>query len=278
MAFLSLSGIPLRLDAGSPVQYRQEPLGDFRRSAAGQLRSSVRGRKWTITGSTLPMPLEESSALRHLINGSGHSWSFENGSASSTGIAHSFMTGGAAPVLGLGKYGTGHLRCPPGGAIRWPILQSGDTVFTSTIAAWLRAPAVAGGAWAHHIIDVATDETWLNGAQWYVWPDVEGDTRVRIVLTPSYLEVSFQADGVGVLQVDDLVLLPYRVPSSWRAPWRDAGVPFGPLPRHSVTGTGIHEGPLTVFGQANDGTAAELWTEDGQYRVHESFEFELREA
>ncbi|WP_426750170.1 hypothetical protein [Myxococcus sp. Y35] len=76
--------------------------------------------------------------------------------------------------------------------------------------------------------------------------------------------------------VSDLVALPYTVPAAWLVPWRDAGAPFGPLPYHRATGTGLHRA-VVVMGDAGQGEALEWW--DGPLRVQgEDFTFTLQEA
>ncbi|NVJ05219.1 hypothetical protein HUW63_08210 [Myxococcus sp. AM001] len=78
------------------------------------------------------------------------------------------------------------------------------------------------------------------------------------------------------LLVDDLVALPYLAPAAWLAPWRDAGAPFGPLPYHRATGSGLHR-PALVQGDAGQGEAMEWW--EGAQRVQgEDFTFTLQEA
>ncbi|WP_228560841.1 MULTISPECIES: hypothetical protein [Myxococcus] len=78
------------------------------------------------------------------------------------------------------------------------------------------------------------------------------------------------------LLVSDLVALPYRVPDEWLAPWRDAGAPFGPLPHHRATGSGLHR-PVLVLGDAGSGEALEWWM--GTARVSgEDFTYSLMES
>ncbi|TQF14044.1 hypothetical protein FJV41_20820 [Myxococcus llanfairpwllgwyngyllgogerychwyrndrobwllllantysiliogogogochensis] len=276
MAFLSLSGIPIPLDAGSPLQYRRELLGEVSRSFAGQLRSGVRGRRWTLSGSTMPLLLEEALAMRDLVDGRGHSWSFDAGMASSTGIVPSLITGSAGGQLGGAKYGAGRMRCAPGGRVRWPLVQGTETLWRTTLAFWVRGPELGSGAWTHLVIDLATEEVYRDGVLWTT-VDVLTDYSIVVAVTEAYLEMGCHADGVGEVSYDDLVVLPYRVPTSWLPTWATSNVPFGPLPFHRVAGTGVHE-PVLMLGQAGDGTAMELWTEAGQFLAHEAFDFELREG
>ncbi|MFP2962844.1 hypothetical protein ACLEPN_35020 [Myxococcus sp. 1LA] len=80
----------------------------------------------------------------------------------------------------------------------------------------------------------------------------------------------------SALLVSDLVALPYLAPDAWLAPWRDAGAPFGPLPRHRATGTGLHH-PSLVLGDAGSGEALEWW--QGSERVSgEDFTYSLMES
>ncbi|NVJ13123.1 hypothetical protein [Myxococcus sp. AM010] len=78
------------------------------------------------------------------------------------------------------------------------------------------------------------------------------------------------------LLVSDLVALPYRAPDAWVVPWRDSGAPFGPLPYHRATGTGLHR-PTLVLGESGQGESIEWW--EGPTRVAgESFTFTLMES
>src|SRR5215217_4509047 len=274
MAFLTLSGIPIPLDAGSPLQYRTELLGELRRSFSGQLRSSVRARKWGFGANTMPVLLEEALALRNLIDGRGHSWSFDGGTASSTGIGPPVVTGTAGSTTGSARYGTGRMFCAPGGKLRWP-LSLGDDLSVSTVAFWARGPELSFPVtWTHVVIDMATDTAYRDGELWTT-VDVLPDFSLLFALTATYLELGCQAEGGGEMSYDDLVVLPYRVPTSWLPAWATSGTPFGPLPAHVVGGTGVHTPGLLMRGQARDGTAMELCTEDGQYLPHEAFDFEL---
>ncbi|WAM28506.1 hypothetical protein [Myxococcus sp. NMCA1] len=79
-----------------------------------------------------------------------------------------------------------------------------------------------------------------------------------------------------LLLISDLVALPYRAPDAWFAPWRDSGAPFGPLPYHRASGSGLHR-PTLVQGDAGQGEAMEWW--EGAQRVQgEDFAFTLQEA
>ncbi|NTX59567.1 hypothetical protein HUA74_02720 [Myxococcus sp. CA051A] len=274
MAFLTLSGIPIPLDAGSPLQYRQELLGEVRRSFAGQLRSSERARRWTYSGNTMPLVLEESLAMRNLIDGRGHSWSFDGGTVSSTGIGPPVVTGDAGGQMGGGRFGTGRLRCAPGGRVQWP-LSLGADLGRTTLAFWVRTPDL-DNVWTHLVIDWATAAVYRDGALWTT-VDVLGDYSIVVALTAAYLELGCNTDGGGEISYDDLVVLPYCVPASWLTAWATSGAPFGPLPAHVVGGSGVHTPGLLMRGQARDGTAMELWTEGGQFLTHEAFDFELRE-
>lgn len=272
MPYLSLSGIPLNVE-----QLRYEPtlLGQKTRAFSGFPMSSVRRTLMMLTGTHGMLKLAEAFAMRSLINGDGHSWTFDSSTASATGLLPTSTTGTVSVVAGSNVYGTGRLQLSPGAVVTWPLTALGDT---STIGMWVRAPALNSNAWTHLVHFPEGDGfVYLNGVLAYPEAGALRDvTGISLPGEAEALSIGYAAGFAGTMSVDDLVYLPYRVPVEWLLPWRNAGAAFGPLPYHRATGTGLHK-PIRVLGNAKGGTAME-WFSGGTFVQGESFDFELLEA
>jgi hypothetical protein len=273
MSFLSLSGIPLLT---SSLRYQPTHQGTKGRTFSGFPYSSVRRTLMTWAGSTPPTALAESWAARQLINGAGHSWHFETGTVSSLGLMPSATTGTVTVSLGGAKFGNGKLSIT-NGDITWPLTAEQGC----TYGAWMKAPSIDLGAqWRHVVVRLLSSgdqRVYVDGTLVYNQVgDYESDTAVYLPGDGAAFRIGY-ASGPDTLLVDDLVFLPFMVPESWLVPWRDAGAPFGPLPYHRCTGTGLHRSPVTVLGDARDGEAVEFFN-GGTHVQGETFDFELREV
>jgi len=276
MHFLNLSGIPVPV---SRLRYSPTLQGTKGRAFSGFPYSTVRRTLMTLTGDTSPMTLAEAWALRALVNGDGHSWSFEYGPVSSLGLMPSDNTASAAATEG-GKYG--NCLALPGGdgsSIEWTLAAPSRR----TIMVWRYDRATGGTpAWHHYVLrytDAVPDTGWKDGAvvswdmrediaDWLEWRRGLGG-RVRLVNRTAPV-------GETTNHFDDLVALPYAIPSDWPAAVFTAGAAFGELPYHRATGTGLHK-PMVVLGHAGDGDAIEFF-KDGTHAQGESFSVELMEV
>ncbi|RKH11988.1 hypothetical protein D7X74_24520 [Corallococcus sp. CA047B] len=282
MAYLQLSGIEVRCSTAKGLMQKPTLLGPRMRTFSGWAMSGTRARVFAWSGGTPPMALSEAQALRRLVDGEGHSWAFDtNGAAglvSSKG-APGTVTGsvGVGPGSSTPRFGAGGLVLASGASVTWAT----GTTTTYLVGAWIRG-AFSSGAWVHLIVDPGTDMTWMNGEEWYPAGDLIGETGIALgvgLLTPNALSIANRTAEMGtpsVLDVDDLVLLPYAVPRAWIPQWYAWGAtghPFGPLPYHTATGDGV-PGPFQVLGQAGDAAAVEY--DDSGARVQGQYlDFEL---
>ncbi|QSQ17239.1 hypothetical protein [Myxococcus landrumensis] len=271
MNFLQLSGIPIPCDASSPFTYAEERMGEATRSYDGTLHSSFRGdAKWGCAGTTFAQEIPLSRVMRKLISGAGHSWSFDSGFVSSTGISYSVFSGSAWIETSGSKFGTGHLGCSPETYLRWPVRLPPQR----TLMFWSKGTSL-GPTWRHVVVYPALNSVWIDGSEWGDLSDIEG-LGLIVIVTDAAIDIGAQYSAPGDASFDDLVALPYTLPVAWAQGLAASSVPFGPLPYHTATGTGVDE-PRRVLGEPGDGTAIELRTAGGLYLPHESFDFTLRE-
>ncbi|MBN9687118.1 MULTISPECIES: hypothetical protein [unclassified Corallococcus] len=276
MAYLTLSGIEVRCSASKGLTQKPTLRGPRVRTFSGWAQSGTRSRDFIWSGGTPPMPMADAQALRRLIDGDGHSWSFEangdTGLVSSKGLAATVVgTVGVGPGSSTPHFGTGGLVLAAGASVTWATATTGNYV----AGAWLKG-AFSAGVWQHVVVAPWADRTWLNGEEWLAYGDLEADTLIGLgvgLRAPGAFTISNHPGASGPLDCDDLVLLPYGVPESWVPQWAAAATPFGPLPYHRADGTGI-PGPFQVLGQAGDAQAVEY--DEGGARVQGQYmDFEL---
>jgi hypothetical protein len=223
MPFLTLNGIPLQMAPSSGAK-RAVHLGQYGRSYNGTPFSTVRTTKVDMPGTTTPMTKAEADTLERLLQGDGHVWSFDSVDYSSRGTPV-LSSGGAGYTLSAGapKFGTDALEVTnPDGFVRWSL--AGDEWSWS---AWTMMLWVWEGTW-HHYARTSAGSYWKDGAT-----IAAGSFPAWVTFIASILRVD--ADGSDRL-VDDMVMLPYVVPSTWPAYVYGAGVAFGQLPMHAVGG------------------------------------------
>ncbi|AEI65555.1 hypothetical protein [Corallococcus macrosporus] len=231
-------------------------------TAGGTVRYATQlGTQWTVA---YWARLSTSSTWTHYIHRPG------------LFISRDGVVGNATPNAGALYSSTGNYTQLPGGAVTLlcregpgggnpsnvPLLVDDLVVLPYTVPDSWVAPWYARGA-----------PFGLPGTAGLASVDEDGSLTVRHVAA---VEGGPANLNNGSIYVSDLVALPYLAPDAWLAPWRDAGAPFGPLPYHRATGTGLHR-PALVLGDAGQGEALEWW--DGPLRVQgEDFTFTLQEA
>lgn len=220
------------------------PSGDFVRD----IRHVKRG--WQMM--TRIMPIAEARALKALILGRGHVWSFDGSSAySSKGLA---VTGAHTMSASGGAFG-GYLTGATGGA-----LISGLTGYTAwTTAQWIWT----GSVWEHRL-QTSAGLKYTNGS-----PTPSASWSYPLT-TGSYAIAS------GV-QIDDLAILPYALPAALCAQWSQT-LPFGPLPQLTLTGDLIDEDSLLVEGMNQPEIAATHAAIDGVWQQVGTLSLELAES
>lgn len=270
-AVLYVQGLELDVSA---AEWEPVRLGGVARGFSGQPRSTVRATKRDhhFVGDAQGMPVATAELLRALVEGEGHSWSFDDNSspeallASSRGLLPS-STGAVSDVPG--KYG-GAVEFDDGEpATRWELaLDSTDC----TIMYWVNE----GGTWVHYLL-------LYSGA---VSPSAVWRDAVRTDADPEYLYFE-SADGtmvadpsvMGTFQLDDLVVLPYVVPDAWVSAfhtWRSTAQ-WNPLPYVAAAGAAFPRGTVKVLGQMGTAHRVPLW-EGGSFTMGEQLDFTLQES
>ncbi|RJS19556.1 hypothetical protein DRW03_21225 [Corallococcus sp. H22C18031201] len=286
MAYLSLSGIEVRVSTERGLTQRPTYLGGKQRTFSGWAQSGVRSVVDTWSGGTPPLPVEEAQALRVLIEGQGHAWNFDaagfDGLTSSKGLtATSYTTGGiSVGSTTPGKFGAGLQLLPhsPLSEVRWnvgvPLHRN------NVIAVWMRRPSILDGGWHHYLVDPEGDRSWLDGVPSFAAGDLAAEIGVVI---EGYSDGGIRLGSNGgdgpadIINFDDLVVLPLpSVPDSWprqMCEWGLHGNRFGRLPFHYMAGA-LVPGVAEVLGSVTEAASVE-WSERGERVQGQRLEFEL---
>lgn len=223
MAFLTLNEIEIPVLDGAASRQRVL-IGEKARALDGTLRSSVVARKEQWTVRTPPVTPDLAAAIVGLVEGQGHSFPFDTDlySAGKGLPVHS----SALAVISASspKFGAGCLSLAADGYVTYRTALGGEW----TVGVWRDG----GGGWTH----------WLVTSKGAVYQDGS-----HAGPAPSWLEVDALGnvtivDSLGA-RYDDLVCLPYVVPTSWAEVWGTATEAFSALPRLRLSG-GIVRGAV----------------------------------
>ena len=246
MAFLELNGWTVPVAAGS-VSEEPVEIGERDRAFDGTYRSSIRAvkRRWRMK--TVPMIRSDAEALRGLLLGLGHYWSFDTDLYSSKGLgpvagysATQSSTGGRFG----GKVSVTSISYAAGLPSSWTVLVSR---WSGT--AWEKYAVRSDGAkWKDGARNDALSTTWLS---------VSGGT---VTLTGT--STSF----------DELIVLPYLATDAQIQAWHALTVPFSALPRINATGDLVQRtasSPLVVQCQVMNEEIVQFakggaWHKDGK--------------
>ncbi|NRD61707.1 hypothetical protein HRD49_08060 [Corallococcus exiguus] len=261
MAYLTLSGIEVRCSASKGLVQKPTLLGPRVRTFRGFAQSGTRSRVYTWSGGTPPMPMVEAQALRRLLDGDGHSWDFaQNAFTSSKGVMANLNGEPQAGTSVAGRWGQGAMRLAVGEEVEWSVAARLDC----TVGFWLRSVHV-GPEWTHVLARFGPNVLYVNGSELGITDDMDGELGLVVMPLEGVLLVRATS---ATVTMSDLVYLPYTVPTAWVPQWAAATAPFGPLPYHRASGTGI-PGPFQVLGQALDAQPMEYDEDDarvqGQY-------------
>ena len=248
MPFLTINSITLPIALGSSA-YDRKKIGEMTRAIDGTILKTVTAIKneWQMT--TAPKIATTAEALASLVDGEGYSWSFDVdlysdgkglGKSASTGATRT--TASPAPKFGAGQLNlaatTGTITYPTNLGSYW------------TVMVWR---SINAGAWNHWIVrnSNGTVLSWLNGV-------------ADAAAIPSWMSVAAGsltlANTSGTAdQYDDLVALPYLIPSdgtatasvdNWAPTWGTLTAAFPALPKLSIGGTMLRNSvALTVQGE-----------------------------
>jgi hypothetical protein len=269
VAFLTLNGVAVRVAVDSVSMSYADSGGEMERSPSGELGGgpSSSKREWKMT--TTPIPASEVEAWVGLIEGKGHSWSFDASVYSARG--RGVEAGGSLATVSLvggAKYG----------AAAASVSDDGDTPFSAvpysadwTLLGWLKD--VLGSGWHHFVFNSGLVE-WQGGVLFVAGQSAQDFFNVH--LTPGQLD--FNPFTYGPYVCDDVVYLPYAVPDAWAAGMyaRHAASAWSALPRVVASGA-FASSSVTVRGKVTD-MKAERVSLGGGLTTGYRLEFTLREV
>lgn len=263
MALLTLHGVPVECEASD---WESVTLGEVTRSFNGWPRDTGRVKKKDFRFTSGLYSLEVAEAVRGLVEGAGHSLSFEDATGylyTSRELAPLSATGAARSTTGA-WHGSACLTLAAGATLAWAVGVEGHEDGLGTLLAWVREGA---GAWKHVVATARSGAVYTNGVR-TAPSGGYAHGRVRAGL----LELGdLGAQGVATTW-DDVVALPYTVPAAWvpRLYTWHAVRAWAPLPYVVAQGPRLPAAGLQVLGRAGASRVAPLLT-----TVGESFDFTL---
>jgi hypothetical protein len=272
--FLNLNGIQVPCSVAAGAKGATEEGGTSKRANDGTMIIQRRYTKWHWSLQLTPQDDVHSRAFRNLVLGRGDYWSFDSNVYSAKGLGPSTLTG-SVQSAGSAYLGAGKLAQTAGGSNKIAITST--EIPKSNQWTVMHARQLAAGAWNHYIatFDGTTRTDYTNGV-------VTGSQTWLTVVVATGI-VTLVADGGNATQVDELVILPYLVPTDWPLQmynWNNGGNQVGALAQLKATGNAIEGNTRTVpvAGLAKDivfvpSTLAGTFAENNQ-----TFAFELAEA
>lgn len=249
MPMLSLNGISIPISQNDNAKRGIIQIGESVRAVDGTMRAHRRVLKRTWEFATPVQDPLTAWATRRLILGEGHYWSFDDstkGFYSSKGLPYSAATG-ATLTAGSAYIGAGKLSLS---ATTGTITFTALPLLTSQPWTVIVARNVNAGGWNHYIKDSAGN-VWTNGV-------LTGSTP-WLTVTGSAGTVKIDADATFATTVDELVVLPYRIPADWASQiytYANGGLQWAPLARLYADGDAFYQdsaaGALQVFGTTED--------------------------
>lgn len=245
--FLTVNGIVLPCAAEGGGNHAVTQLGESKRAIDGTLRVHRRvvKRQWSFRST--PQLAPTALAFRDLLLGRGHYWSFDNiagtaGLYSSKGLGPTGAITGVtlaaaapAPILGAGR-----VAISAGNSL---VFTLGAGLLGIDVFAWVN---VNSAGWNHIIKDDA-GVVYTNGAL--------AGAAAMISITLATGVVTLSAPAVSHA-FDELVIVPYRVPSDWPAQiyaYQLAGSQWSQLAQLKVAGDGIDGNSGTAIVKAEPG-------------------------
>jgi len=207
MAFLQINGIELggEIAADSLSEERRE-IGETSAAFDGTLRKSRQSIKRDMSFSTVPMTSANALAWESLLQGLGEVWSFNTGFYGSKGKGPSSTTGlaisGSSPFHGAGKL----------------TITTGNSITLASVCTGVVGTAIffrkeGAGSWEHWVVlgagNTDDDQVYKNATLEphtgsLSWHSLSGGTLVL-------------SAGAGTDSFDDLIVLPFLVPTDWIA-------------------------------------------------------------
>jgi hypothetical protein len=235
MAFLTLNGIELGGDiaADSLPEPRRE-IGETSSAFNGTLRKSRQAIKRDIEFSTTPLTSADALAWESFLQGLGEHWGFNTSLYGSKGTGPNSGYVASNPS-GTPKFGAAVLRVTAStGSITYAAALGSNW----TAMFWRYESAV----W-HHYTVLSDGKKWLDG--------VRADATVTTWFAVSGGSAALTNVTGAAVDYDDLVLLPFLVPTTWPEAFGVAASAFSELPKLTAAGDIIQEASTrTVLGEA----------------------------
>ena len=235
MSLLVVNGVTLDSYLGASAVKRIAPLleGGRRSAFAGGLRDDVIAQREGFQARCVPSSQEEALALEGWLEGLGEVWTFDDDYYSVGGM-NATISGETIPYAG--KHGNAVIPTDADLAF-----ECGDA-YVSAWSVWLwYFDGVA--TWDHYLIR-SDGSAWKNGGAVAApgWLTVSGGT---------FTLAMYGAPDPGWALYDDLVIVPYSVPSSWVASIFAEHTARGwqPLPKLRVTGDLVPDSPRAMRGE-----------------------------
>jgi hypothetical protein len=224
VSYLLVAGIPFPGSVKSSTEPVRE-IGVTETAHDGTLLKSIVATKLDKSFESVPLPLATAFAWACMARGAGECWSFDASLYSANGLGPN-GTPDCALASAHPKFGTQNLSltATTGGVSYAAALGSNWTV-----RFWRRED----GVWRHYVV-CSDGKKWRLGER--------DDAAVTSWLSVASGTATLTNTTGAAVEYDDLVVLPYLVPTTWPPLWAALGVAFSPLPRLHVTGDAIAEG------------------------------------
>lgn len=265
-SFLRLNGIAMPVSVNTPPSLETEFIGKNTRALDGSLVSTRRAVKESWKFTTAIKTAAEALAFRDLVIGKGHVLSFDaQHGYTSKGMAPVSMAGGWSFTTTGPKYGAACASWTTGNAV-WAFFP---TTGPWTLCYWLN---VSGGGY-HHVIQSSSGVLAFDGVTGgYSLPPGWGS------INEGFGGVSSGSATFGsstASKIDDIVALPYLIPTDWCAQIYGFGQAFGLLPALTADGDAVEQnlGTISVLGSEPSG---KLYRGATAKNLHD-FTFELHQ-
>lgn len=249
--FLTINGYEVEVSSGG-VSGSYDEGADRARAFSGRYLSTVRYEKEEYSLSSPLLTKADAIALRGLLRGLGHCWSFDNDLYSSKGLGPQAGSTATQSASG-GKFG--------GRAIIANVVFAANVTQDWTVLlyrywhAWKHWAMRSDGAiYLNGVRDDTLDTHWLSvdgsgnvtitGELWWIDSDtvaadrtlVASDTVVASSTGAEWLTRLLNRAPEDTIQYDDLVIVPYAMTDEMILSFEDSGAPFSPLPRLNASG------------------------------------------
>jgi hypothetical protein len=226
MPLLRISGIPVPVLMVGDTSHVPLQIGENERAEDGSLIINRRVIKETYKLSIVHQVPATAFAFRDLVLGKGECFNFDTSVYGSKGSGPSSLVNGV--INGTAKYGAGGLQQTAAtGTVAYPIANfpTGGTAWT--VAVWRKLGA---GAFVHYVVTTTSKgagQAWVNGV-------LTADATAWLSVASGV--VTLNADAAQTTNLDDLIVLPFEVPSSWPASIQAYGKAFSQLAYLEVDG------------------------------------------